>query len=288
MFRFDGRGRAVDELRSALELATDDELKTLTDIMFSRKFNPLDYVCTPEPYEICGQNRQTWVRALEDRFRFLAADGFTVLQRKTGQVSYRQVLVQICRHLKLPYTSEFSVEELEAEILLALLERAWNRLPRAEQRVVTGKLQQALTQADLMKHIPPSAQQDPIRLLLKGSSAIAINSVVRPWVLQQITRQIILHAATYQTAAQTLKVGGAAIAKAQGQAAIAYRGMALGAARYSAVRGVFAVLGSAMWAWFFADLGWRLIATNYGRIIPVVFTLAQIRLMRSDCFEPAT
>jgi uncharacterized protein YaaW (UPF0174 family) len=50
---------------------------------------------------------------------------------------------------------------------------------------------------------------------------------------------------------------------------------------------VFAVLGPVMWGWFFADLGWRAIATNYGRIIPTIFALAQIRLTRAECWEPA-
>jgi uncharacterized protein YaaW (UPF0174 family) len=63
--------------------------------------------------------------------------------------------------------------------------------------------------------------------------------------------------------------------------------MALNAARYAAVRSFFAILGPAMWAWFFADLGWRAIATNHGRIIPVVFTLAQIRLIREERYDLA-
>ena len=32
-----------------------------------------------------------------------------------------------------------------------------------------------------------------------------------------------------------------------------------------------------MWGYFVADLGWKAIATNHGRVIPIVFTLAQIR-----------
>jgi uncharacterized protein YaaW (UPF0174 family) len=82
---------------------------------------------------------------------------------------------------------------------------------------------------------------------------------------------------------------GAAIAtQIQGRAALqtASRGMALNAARYGTMRTMFAFLGPALWTWFFADLGWRTIATNYGRVIPVVFTLAQIRLTRS-AFELA-
>jgi uncharacterized protein YaaW (UPF0174 family) len=84
--------------------------------------------------------------------------------------------------------------------------------------------------------------------------------------------------------------GGAAIAtQIQGRTLLhtTYRSMSLSAARYGAVRSVFAVVGPAMWAWFFADLGWRAIATNYGRVIPVIFTLAQIRLTRAECFGPA-
>jgi uncharacterized protein YaaW (UPF0174 family) len=62
--------------------------------------------------------------------------------------------------------------------------------------------------------------------------------------------------------------------------------MAISAARYTVVRSVFAVVGPALWAWFFADLGWRAISTNYGRIIPIIYALAQIRLTRAECFEP--
>jgi uncharacterized protein YaaW (UPF0174 family) len=42
------------------------------------------------------------------------------------------------------------------------------------------------------------------------------------------------------------------------------------------------VLGSALWVSFAPDLGWRTIATNYGRVIPMIFTLAQIRLIRTE------
>ena len=98
----------------------------------------------------------------------------------------------------------------------------------------------------------------------------------------------MLHLASYQAAKTTLLKGGtAAAAQIQGQAALqaARRGMAATAARYGATRTLFAFLGPALWGWFLADLGWRAIATNYGRIIPVVFTLAQIRLTRSECWQ---
>lgn len=62
----------------------------------------------------------------------------------------------------------------------------------------------------------------------------------------------------------------------------ARRGMAWNAARYGVMRGALTVVSSALWIGLFADLGWRAISTNYGRVIPVIFTLAQIRLIRGD------
>lgn len=281
----------MDELRDALELATDEELQLLTDILFRRKFNPLDYVYTPEPLSIQSQDRWSWIASLEDRFRFLAADGVTILRGKTEQVSYRQVLLQVCRYLKIPYSQKFSTAELEAEIFLYLLDRAWQRLPASERKSLNGELQRALSESDLAIQLPPAYHNDPVGLLLKGGSALAVTSVVRPMVLQMLARQLAVRAATYQVAKQAAIKGGAAVAtQIQTKVALqsAYRGVTISAARYGAVRTLFTFLGPAMWAWFFADLGWRAIATNYGRVIPVIFTLAQIRLTRAECiFEPA-
>ncbi|HEY9877170.1 MAG TPA: hypothetical protein V6D29_01880, partial [Leptolyngbyaceae cyanobacterium] len=92
-------------------------------------------------------------------------------------------------------------------------------------------------------------------------------------------------------ARQALGRGGAAAAvQMQSRLAVqmASRGMAVNAARYGATRSLLAWVGPMLWMWFVADLGWRAIATNYSRIIPVVFTLAQIRLTRTvDPLETA-
>ena len=76
--------------------------------------------------------------------------------------------------------------------------------------------------------------------------------------------------------------GGGAWAKAGVAARAASRGAIAAAGRYGAVRGLLACVGPALWTWFLADLGWRAVATNYGRVIPVVFAIAQIRLTRSE------
>jgi uncharacterized protein YaaW (UPF0174 family) len=135
-----------------------------------------------------------------------------------------------------------------------------------------------------MDQLPLSLQKNPMALVVKGGSALALNSVVQPMLLQLIARQFALHFAQYQVAQQAALQGGLAI---QQQVAMhmARRGMAMATARYTATRAAFAFVGSALWMWFIADLGWRTIATNYGRVIPIIFTLAQIRLTRTECWE---
>ncbi|MEB3337571.1 MAG: hypothetical protein VKJ46_08925 [Leptolyngbyaceae bacterium] len=280
----------VDELRSALELATEEELQELTEILFRRQFNPIDYLAAPAPIDVQSQSREAWLDAIEDRFRFLAADGLTVLRGQSKQVTYRQSLIQVCRHLKIPYSVDFSTSELEAEVFLSLLNRTWKQLPTSEKGALTVRVKGALADSKLTEQLPASLQKDPIALFLKGGTALAVSAVLRPVLLQLIARQFAVHFATYQVArAAVVKGGTVAAAQFQNYLALqtAGRGMAVNAARYGAVRSVFAFLGPALWTWFLADLGWRAISTNYGRVIPIVFALAQIRLTRTACFELA-
>ena len=280
----------MDELRAALELATDEELQDLTAILFSRKFNPLDYVQTPEPIEIQSQNREAWLDSLKNRFRFLAADGVTVLRGRTNQVTYRQALIQVCKYLKIPYSQDLTTIDLEAEVFLHLLGQVWKKLPEKEKQKLAMQVQRQLVKTEVKEPLPLLLQSDPLGLLLKGGSALAVTSLVKPFVLQQIARQFAIHFATYQVAKDAL-VKGSQAATTQFQSYVtlqmARQGMTVSAARYGTVRSLFAFVGPVMWAWFFADLGWRSIATNYGRIIPTIFALAQIRLTRAECWELA-
>lgn len=277
----------LDELRTALELATETELQQLTEILFRRRFNPLDYVQTLDPIEIQSQDRDAWLDAIEERFRFLAADGMTVLKGRTHQFTYRQALIQVCRYLKIPYSKQLATTDIEAEIFLNLIGRAWKKLPVAEQKSITVRVQRSLEESKLSQPLPVNIQHDPIPLLLKGGSALAVSSVIKPLLLKQLARQFALHFASYQVARETIVTGGAAAAtQFQNYLALqtARRGMAVNAARYGMTRTALAFLGPVLWGYFFADLGWRAIATNYSRIIPTIFALAQIRLTRAECW----
>ena len=273
----------MDELRTGLELATHDELAALAEVLFRPKFNPLDYWCTPSLQVVQSCDRTQRIVQIESRLRYLAADGLTVLRQDTHQLNYRTILLQLGRHLKLQLSAQLSTLDLEAEIFLQLLEKTWHRLTPRQQRQLQKRLTNELAQTEQFKSMSPQLQRNPMMLVLKGSSAVAVSSVIRPWLLRHIAQQFSIQLARYQIAQQSLRGAATLGANVQGRAAahLASRGMALNAARYGAVRGVLSCLGPALWTWFIVDLGWRAIASNYTRVIPVIFTLAQIRLTRS-------
>ncbi len=275
----------MDELRTALELATEEELQQITNILFCRRFNPLDYLRAPDAIAVQSQDWDSWLDSVEDRFRYLAADGVTVLKGQTEKVSYRQILVRVCHFLKVPYSQKMPTTEIEAEIYLHLVNKAWKRLPPSEQKSLSIQIQKALADSHTLQPLPVHLQHNPLDIVLKGSSVIAVNSILKPILLKHIAGQFALHFARYK-GTKTALVQGGAIAN-QIALQTAKQGMTRAAARYGAVRTVLSLVGPALWGWFIADLGWKAIATDYGRIIPTIFALAQIRLTREDCWQPA-
>ena len=275
----------MDELRTALELATEEELQQITNILFCRRFNPLDYLRAPDAIAVQSQDWESWLDSVEDRFRYLAADGVTVLKGQTEKVSYRQILVRVCHFLKVPYSQKMPTTEIEAEIYLHLVNKAWKRLPPSEQKSLSTQIQKALADSHTPQPLPVHLQHNPLDIVLKGSSVIAINSILKPILLKHIAGQFALHFARYQGAKTALVQGGTIVNQIALQTA--KQGMTTAAARYGAVRTVLSLVGPALWGWFIADLGWKAIATDYGRIIPTIFALAQIRLTRDDCWQPA-
>ncbi|WP_042891892.1 hypothetical protein, partial [Anaplasma marginale] len=171
------------ELRTALNLSNRRRITTINPHLFCRRFNPLDYWQTPPPQEIQSFDRDSMLNAIESRFRYLAADGLTVLRGKSREVTYRQALLRVCRYLKIPYSRSMSTTDLEAEVFLYLLGKAWKRLPDREKQSLTEKIQKSLVKSPLPQPLPVQLQHNPVNLILKGSSAIAVNSVVKPWLL---------------------------------------------------------------------------------------------------------
>jgi uncharacterized protein YaaW (UPF0174 family) len=271
----------LDELRQALELATPEELQQLTVLLFERKLNPLDYL-VPEPIEIQSKSNELLLDTLESRFRYLASDGITVLKGKTQEFSYRDTLIKVCHFLKIPYSQKMSTTQIESEIFLELVSKSWKKLPKNEKYSLNVKIRRSLVSANAPEPIPAHLLDDPLSLVLKGSGAVALSSLLKPWLLRQVAQQLAIHIATYQ-AAQSAFISGGSLAALQ----VAKRGVVLSAARFGAVRSVMAFAGPLLWSYFLADLGWRAISTNYSRVIPMIFTLAQIRLTRGEHWQIA-
>ena len=275
----------MDELTAGLALATEDELQQITQILFHRRFNPLDYLQTPEPLYVQSQEWDVWVDDLDRRVRYLAADGLTVLRGRTQEISYREILIKVCHYLKIPYSRRMTATDIEAEIFLYLVTKAWDKLPPQEQSSLQVQIYRALAASTPPEPLPLGWQNNSVKILLKGTGILAASSILKSWLLKHIAKQFALHFATYQAAKTALIKGGTtAVAGLGNQLALqaAKKGMAVNAARYGATRGIFSLLGPIVWSYFLADLGWKAIATNYSRVIPIVFTLAQIRLIRGD------
>lgn len=281
----------MDELKAALGLATEEELQHITQILFHRRFNPLDYWQTPEPLQIQSQDWHKWIDSLDQRFRYLAADGMTVLRGRTQEISYREILIKVCHYLKIPYSGKMPTTDIEAEIFLHLIGKAWEKLPASEKKSLKARIGSSLAETNPPEPLPVQLQHSPIKILAKGGSVVAVSTVLKSWLLKHIAKQFAVHFATYQAAKTALIKGSTtAVAGLSNQLALqaAKKGMAVNAARYGATRGIFSLLGPAIWGYFLADLGWKAIATNYGRVIPIVFTLAQIRLIRGEYLELST
>ncbi|MEL6929155.1 MAG: hypothetical protein AAFO95_11010 [Cyanobacteria bacterium J06600_6] len=275
----------MDELRAGLTLATEEELQQITQVLFNRRFNPLDYWQTPGAVEIQSQDHNLWLDSLDQRFRYLAADGMTVLRGRTQEVSYRDILVNICNYLKIPYSTRMKTTDIEAEIFLHLISKAWDKLPLQEQKSLQAQVGNSLVTANPPEPLPVQLQHSPMKILLKGTGLVTMSTVLKSWLLKHLARQFAMHLATYQAAKTALVKGGTtAVVGLGNQLALqaAKKGMVTNAARYGVARGVFSILGPMMWGYFVADLGWKAISTNYGRVIPIVFTLAQIRLLRGE------
>ena len=275
----------MDELRTGLALANEEELRQITQILFRRRFNPLDYWQTPEPLEIQSQEWDLWLDDLDKRVRYLAADGIMVLRGRTQEIPYREILIKVCHYLKIAYAKSMNTTDIEAEIFLHLVTKAWDKLPSQEQSALQTQIGTILATSNPPEPLPLGLQNSPVKTILKGTGIIAISSVLKSWLLKHIAQQFALHFATYQAAKTALIKGGATAVTGLGnQLALqtAKKGMAVNAARYGAARGVFSLIGPIVWSYFLVDLGWKAIATNYARVIPIVFTLAQIRLIRGD------
>ncbi|KAM3257846.1 hypothetical protein ACQJBY_049890 [Aegilops geniculata] len=125
-------GMSDPELRLVLELATDEELLELEEILYGTSyFSPVLKSIAKRPNTVSVvalddiEERDLFISKLESRFLYLAADARSVL--RGWRPSYRNVLLQVRRELGVQCSSKLCSADLEAEIFLHLLDEYSSR-----------------------------------------------------------------------------------------------------------------------------------------------------------------
>lgn len=287
------------ELRMVFELASDDELCELCDILYGQSIlSPLLKSVTYRdgPQDTLVQlddreAREALMERLESRFLFLAADAKATLSGR--RPSYHQVLLQVRKKLNVPCSTKLSTEDMEAEIFLHLLQEYSsiqkqpinfsrknrishvNRIERKQQG--PGQWRGYISAAVKL------GAEEILSVILKGGSAVTI-SKIQHMLARRVSGKMLLEAAKYQLAKEMLKQGGqAAATKLETHVALlaARQGFASAASSYVALRSMMMLLGPLLWGTFLADIVIRSAGTDYARVVRAIYAFAQIRLTRT-------
>ncbi|XP_073109968.1 uncharacterized protein [Elaeis guineensis] len=235
------------ELRSVLELATDDELYELGNILFGP-------------------------RGWRPSYRNVLLD----LRRKLGipcskKLSTEDLEVEIFLHM----LNEYSSKELGGISL------PWDGTKHSNGH---GNLEVGLSQWKVhafsaLRFGAKELQQ----IFLKGGGMLAVTKIYE-MLARRLCGKIFLEAANYEIKHEIVKRGGqlAAVGLESRAAAVAARqGLAHAATKYLGLKSFMMLLGPLMWGTFLADIVIQMLGTDYARILRAIYALAQIRLTRT-------
>jgi len=252
---------------------------------------------TPSVPSVQYSGRESLIRKIEHRFRFLAADAGSTL-RGTWP-SYRQTLLAIHSHLGVPCPSELATHDLEAELFLFLLNEHSDVVDAAAPATATAA--EHATQGDGMgtstsstssgsTHSPNILQRAlaPLKLGAKevfptltklGATVIVTN--MQKNAAKQLGSVLIRRTVQYEAAAQIAASTAGSLTN-KTAVRMAQRGLTQAATRYGAARSLLSVIGPLLWAVTAVDLAKMSIGCDYARLVKAIFALAQIRLLRTD------
>lgn len=126
-------------------------------------------------------------------------------------------------------------------------------------------------------------RDETMSMISKFGSALTV-SALRTNVLRNLGGQIVTKQFRYQLALRAVFTQGKRNLQKTIAVQAAQRNVSLAVARYSTVKGALSLLGPVLWAWFVADVALKSIGTDYARIVNVVFSLAQVRLIKTHGF----
>ncbi|KAK1288678.1 hypothetical protein QJS10_CPB19g01604 [Acorus calamus] len=276
----DGGETFDPELRSVLELATDDELYELERILFGPSyFSPLLKSIMNKPdvgYEIHCEDyeaREDFIEHLESRFLFLAADARSTL--RGWRPSYRNVLLGVRRKLGVPCSSKLSTEDLEAEIYLHLLHEyssqeihssSWDEVKFSNSH---GNLELGVNHGKGHSLAALKVGAEELKsMILKGGGILSVAKIY-----QLVDMLALIDFQGGQLAAINLESRTALL--------VARQGLARAASRYFGLRSLMTLVGPVLWGTLLADIVIQMMGTDYARILQAITAFAQIRLTRT-------
>ncbi|CAL5227452.1 g10419 [Coccomyxa viridis] len=292
------------ELWELLDLAQDDELQAVHDILYGASpLSPLlkSILKENEPAAIARRGRASIMHRIESRFRFLAADSGAML--RGYRPSYRETLLCIRDRLEVHCPSGLDTQDLETEIFLHLLQQHKSALNGLAEDAAAAAAKATASSSDGMAPVRGRGSSDggvlgrlvaPLRLggaellptMAKLYGALGVRSL-RSSALQQLGATLLKQSARYETALAALCKTGIRTAEKRLAVQAASNNLTVAAARYSAVRGALGMLGPLMWTYFGTDLALKALGTDYSRLVRAIFALCQIRLLRTHGFVNA-
>ncbi|XP_047311962.1 uncharacterized protein LOC124915313, partial [Impatiens glandulifera] len=275
------------DLRSVLELATDNELYELERILFGPSyFSPLlKSIINPKSdrffIEEDPEEREDFIENLESRFLFLAADARYTL--RGWRPTYRDILLGVKKKLNIRCSSKLPTEDLEAEIFLHLLQEYGSEqgfgTSSSEDTLELGLDKWKVQALTALKGGAPELSS----MILKGGGMLTLGRIYN-WLARRLSGKMLLEAANYQLKSEVIKKGGhlAAINLESRFALLAAKqGVAGAAARYVGLRNTMTLFGPMLWGTFLADVTIQMLGTDYARILRAIYAFAQIRIMRT-------
>ncbi|XP_037434654.1 uncharacterized protein LOC119301776 isoform X2 [Triticum dicoccoides] len=292
-------GMSDPELRLVLELATDDELLELEEILYGTSyFSPVLKSIGKRPNTVSIvalddiEERDLFISKLESRFLYLAADARSVL--RGWRPSYRNVLLQVRRELGVQCSSKLCSADLEAEIFLHLLDEYSSRqkgsfsFPWDKQK---SPKENPSIEVNNWKVLSDTAWRIGAKGLestfLKGGSALTVKTIYES-LAKRLSGKLLMETANYEIKKELVKQGGRlAAVNLESRAGLlaARQGLARAASRYVGLRSFMSLLGPIMWGTLLADIVIQMLGTDYARIVQAIYAFAQIRLTRSCYLE---
>eukprot|EP00208_Stichococcus_sp_RCC1054_P004108 CAMPEP_0206134656 /NCGR_PEP_ID=MMETSP1473-20131121/134_1 /ASSEMBLY_ACC=CAM_ASM_001109 /TAXON_ID=1461547 /ORGANISM="Stichococcus sp, Strain RCC1054" /LENGTH=373 /DNA_ID=CAMNT_0053526275 /DNA_START=271 /DNA_END=1393 /DNA_ORIENTATION=- len=292
-----------NELWEVLELCSMEELEEVYDCLFGASpLSPVvkSLVTESEPAAGHLRGRDSLMRSIDQRFRFLAADAGATLRGRWP--SYREALLSVRDRLKVDCPSTLPTAELETEIYVHMLETyaaANNAQRQSAAEVNSYAVKDAMDDGDGTAASKPRfggrgwvAQLERIAAPIKlgGSellpvvtnfmSAITVSSV-RKAALQQMGVSMLRSTVQYEAAVAAVCRTATCSAARQASITASQRGLTAAAARFGTMRGIMSTLGPLMWAAFAAELALKSIGTDYGRLVRCIYVLSQVRLVHT-------